>query len=128
MSYPKNTTGNLFTTENAEISDDFWKRRTQLYFSYHKRAFFIKALKYRRFGNVSVIICWHRIVFGLSKLHKFRLAVHVSGETLKADFFHCRRDFVVVVSDAVGAVCVAAERDFPSAEFVVSFQDVDVGD
>ena len=51
LSYPKNTTGNLFTTENAEISDDFWKRRTQLYFSYYKRAFFIKALKYRRFGN-----------------------------------------------------------------------------
>ena len=41
----------MFTTENAEISDDFWKRRTQLYFSYYKRAFFIKALKYRRFGN-----------------------------------------------------------------------------
>ena len=41
----------MFTTENAEISDDFWKRRTQLYFSYYKRAFFIKALNYRRFGN-----------------------------------------------------------------------------
>ena len=41
----------MFTTENAEISDDFWKRRTQLYSSYYKRAFFIKALKYRRFGN-----------------------------------------------------------------------------
>ena len=41
----------MFTTENAEISDDFWKRRTRLYFSYYKRAFFIKALKYRRFGN-----------------------------------------------------------------------------
>lgn len=67
------------------------------------------------------------IVFGLLKLHKFRLAVHVSGETFKADFFHCRRNFVVIVSDAVGAVCVAAERNFPSAEFVVSFQDVDVG-
>ena len=51
LSYPKNTTGNLFTTENAEISDDFWKRRTRLYFSYYKRAFFIKALKSRRFGN-----------------------------------------------------------------------------
>ena len=51
LSYSKNTTENLFTTENAEISDDFWKRRTQLYFSYYKRAFFIKALKYRRFGN-----------------------------------------------------------------------------
>ena len=37
--------------KNAEISDDFWKRRTRLYFSYYKRAFFIKALKYRRFGN-----------------------------------------------------------------------------
>ena len=59
MSYPKNTTENLFTTENAEISDDFWKRRTQLYFSYYKRAFFIKALNYRRFGNVRIIICWH---------------------------------------------------------------------
>lgn len=70
----------------------------------------------------------YRIVFGLSKLHKFRLAVHVSGETFKADFFHCRRDFVVIISDAVCAVCVAAERNFPSAEFVVSFQDVDVGD
>ena len=44
-------TENLFTTENAEILDDFWKRRTRLYFSYYKRAFFIKALKYRRFGN-----------------------------------------------------------------------------
>ena len=41
----------MFTTENAEISDDFWKRRTRLYFSYYKRAFFIKARKYRRFGN-----------------------------------------------------------------------------
>ena len=51
LSYPKNTTENLFTTENAEISDDFWKRRTRLYFSYYKRAFYIKALKYRRFGN-----------------------------------------------------------------------------
>ena len=51
LSYSKNTTENLFTTENAEISDDFWKRRTQLYSSYYKRAFFIKALKYRRFGN-----------------------------------------------------------------------------
>ena len=59
LSYPKNTTENLFTTENAEISDDFWKRRTQLYFSYYKRAFFIKALKYRRFGNVCITICWH---------------------------------------------------------------------
>ena len=44
-------TENLFTTENAEISDDFWKRRTRLYFSYYKRAFYIKAQKYRRFGN-----------------------------------------------------------------------------
>ena len=26
---------------------------------YYKRAFFIKALKYRRFGNVRIIICWH---------------------------------------------------------------------
>ena len=51
--------GNLFTTENAEISDDFWKRRTQLYCMYCKRAFFIKARKYRRFGNVRIIICWH---------------------------------------------------------------------
>ena len=59
LSYSKNTTENLFTTENAEISDDFWKRRTQLYSSYYKRAFFIKALKYRRFGNVHIIICWH---------------------------------------------------------------------
>ena len=49
----------MFTTENAEISDDFWKRRTRLYFSYYKRGFFIKALKYRRFGNVRIIICWH---------------------------------------------------------------------
>jgi len=59
LSYSKNTTENLFTTENAEISDDFWKRQTQLYFSYYKRAFFIKARKYRRFGNVRIIICWH---------------------------------------------------------------------
>ena len=62
LSYPKNTTENLFTTENAEISDDFWKRRTRLYFSYYKRAFFIKALKYRRFGNdivQSVSIIFH---------------------------------------------------------------------
>ena len=49
----------MFTTENAEISDDFWKRRTQLYCMYCKRAFFIKALKHRRFGNVRIIICWH---------------------------------------------------------------------
>ena len=52
----------MFTTENAEISDDFWKRRTQLYFSYYKRAFFIKALKYRRFGNdivQSVSVIFH---------------------------------------------------------------------
>ena len=49
----------MFTTENAEILDDFWKRRTQLYCMYCKRAFFIKALKYRRFGNVRIIICWH---------------------------------------------------------------------
>ena len=41
----------MLVIENAEISDDFWKRRTRLYFSYYKRAFFIKALKYRRFGN-----------------------------------------------------------------------------
>ena len=54
LSYSKNTTENLFTTENAEISDDFWKRRTRLYFSYYKRAFFIKALKYRRFDNDNV--------------------------------------------------------------------------
>ena len=62
LSYSKNTTENLFTTENAEISDDFWKRRTRLYFSYYKRAFFIKALKYRRFGNdivQSVSIIFH---------------------------------------------------------------------
>ena len=51
LSYSKNMTENLFTTENAEISDDFWKRRTRLYFSYYKRAFFINALRYRRFGN-----------------------------------------------------------------------------
>ena len=31
LSYSKNTTENLLATENAEISDDFWKRRTQLY-------------------------------------------------------------------------------------------------
>ena len=62
LSYSKNTTENLFTTENAEISDDFWKRRTRLYFSYYKRAFFIKALKYRRFGNdivQSVSVIFH---------------------------------------------------------------------
>ena len=35
----KTRTENLFTTENVEISDDFWKRRTRLYFSYYKRAF-----------------------------------------------------------------------------------------
>ena len=60
--YSKNTTENLFTTENAEISDNFWKRRTQLYCMYYKRAFFIKALKYRRFGNdivQSVSIVFH---------------------------------------------------------------------
>ncbi len=52
----------MFTTENAEISDDFWKRRTQLYCMYCKRAFFIKALKYRRFGNdivQSVSVIFH---------------------------------------------------------------------
>ena len=52
----------MFTTENAEISDDFWKRRTRLYSSYYKRAFFIKALKYRRFGNdivQSVSVIFH---------------------------------------------------------------------
>ena len=52
----------MFTTKNAEISDDFWKRRTRLYFSYYKRAFFIKALKYRRFGNdivQSVSVVFH---------------------------------------------------------------------
>ena len=62
LSYPKNTTENLFTTENAEISDDFWKRRTRLYSSYYKWAFFIKALKYRRFGNdivQSVSVVFH---------------------------------------------------------------------
>ena len=62
LSYSKNTTENLFTTENAEISDDFWKRRTRLYSSYYKRAFFIKALKYRRFGNdivQSVSVIFH---------------------------------------------------------------------
>ena len=62
LSCSKNTTENLFTTENAEISDDFWKRRTRLYFSYYKRAFFIKALKYRRFGNdivQSVSVVFH---------------------------------------------------------------------
>ena len=62
MSYSKNTTENLFTTENAEISDDFWKRRTRLYFSYYKRAFFIKALKSWRFGNdivQSVSVVFH---------------------------------------------------------------------
>ena len=41
----------MFTTENAEISDDSWKRRTRLYCMYYKRAFFIKAQKYRRFSN-----------------------------------------------------------------------------
>ena len=62
LSYSKNMTENLFTTENAEISDDFWKRRTQLYCMYYKRAFFIKALKYRRFGNdivQSVSVIFH---------------------------------------------------------------------
>ena len=62
LSYYKNTTENLFTTENAEISNDFWKRRTQLYCMYCKRAFFIKALKYRRFGNdivQSVSVVFH---------------------------------------------------------------------
>ena len=62
LSYSKNTTENLFTTENVEISDDFWKRRTRLYSSYYKRAFFIKALKYRRFGNdivQSVSVIFH---------------------------------------------------------------------
>ena len=62
LSYSKNTTENLFTTENAEISDDFWKRRTRLYISYYKRAFFIKAPKYRRFGNdivQSVSVVFH---------------------------------------------------------------------
>ena len=62
LSYSKNTTENLFTTENAEISDDFWKRRTQLYCMYYKRAFYIKAQKYRRFGNdivQSVSVIFH---------------------------------------------------------------------
>ena len=62
LSYSKNTTENLFTTENAEISDDFWKRRTRLYFSYYKRAFFINAPKSRRFGNdivQSVSVVFH---------------------------------------------------------------------
>ena len=27
---------------------------------YYKRTFFIKALKYRRFGNVRIIIRWHK--------------------------------------------------------------------
>ena len=62
LSYPKNTTENLLATENAEISDDFWKRRTLLYCMYCKRAFFIKASKYRRFGNdivQSVSVIFH---------------------------------------------------------------------
>ena len=87
-----------------------------------------EAMTAKREKTVGKRRFWHRIVFGLSKLHKFRLAVHVSGETFKADFFHCRRDLVVIISDAVRAVGVAAERNFSSAEFVVSFQDVDVGD
>ena len=76
----------MFTTENAEISDDFWKRRTRLYFSYYKRAFFIKALKYRRFGNdivqsVSVIFhgafrwlfIYNQKSFVRRRLHRYRL-------------------------------------------------------
>ena len=62
LSYSKNTTENLFTTENAEISDDLRKRRTRSYCMYYKRAFFIKALKYRRFGNdivQSVSVIFH---------------------------------------------------------------------
>ena len=37
---------------------------------YYKRAFFIKALKYRRFGNVCIIICWHMISdFGIANCY-----------------------------------------------------------
>ena len=49
LSYSKTTTENLFTTENAEISDDFWKRRTQLYFLVLQASIFHKSVEISAF-------------------------------------------------------------------------------
>ena len=87
LSYSKNTTENLFTTENAEISDDFWKRQTQLYFSYYKRAFFIKASKYRRFGNdivQSVSVVFH----GAFRLLFFTIRNHLCADERRCRLRH----------------------------------------
>ena len=53
---------------------------------YYKRAFFIKARKYRRFGNVRIIICWHkksykkdsllRVVFVFSEIYILQTSIH----------------------------------------------------
>ena len=39
----------MFTTENAEISDDFWKRRTQLYFLVLQASIFHKSVEISAF-------------------------------------------------------------------------------
>ncbi len=46
---------------------------------YYKRAFFIKALKYQRFGNVRIIIRWHKksTDFGAFFFIKFVLVLPV---------------------------------------------------
>ena len=109
LSYSKNTTENLFTTENAEISDDFWKRRTRLYFSYYKRAFFIKELKYRRFGNdivQSVSVVFHgafRLLFFTIRNHLCAgdyaatdCAMNPHNKTNRRAFFNARKLYVAV--------------------------------
>ena len=105
LSYSKNTTENLFTTENAEISNDFWKRRTRLYFSYYKRAFFIKALKYQRFGNVRIIICWHNI-----------------GNNFFIHFSHSRSRFFA--RNDSSSINSAGEIPNPSASKIIVFKEI----
>ena len=78
----------MFTTENAEISDDFWKRRTRLYFSYYIQAslfhksFEISAFwqRYRsiRIGSFPrrvsmVIFIYNQKSFVRRRLRRYRL-------------------------------------------------------
>ena len=79
LSYSKNTTGNLFTTENAEISNDFWKRRTQLYCMYCKRAFFKKR------WNIGVLATFVLLSVGIAWNNKIAFFKNVPVNS--GDFF-----------------------------------------
>ena len=59
LSLPENTASDSHATKFVDIFDDFWEKRTQLYFIVLQVSFCQKARKLRQFGKACIIFVRH---------------------------------------------------------------------